>query len=68
MPRCSTRLNEFVLVKYSKVPAEGSYRGQMVINYYYYRLPLRVMEIDDFCYALSPRVYPQVPAQCAKNI
>lgn len=49
MPRCSTRLNEFVLVKYPKIPAEGSYRGQMVINYYYYRLLLRVLEIDGFC-------------------
>lgn len=68
MPRCSTRLNEFVLVKYSKIPAEGSYRGQMVINYYYYRLLLRVLEIDGLCYALSPGVYPQVPVHCAKNI
>lgn len=40
----------------------------MVINYYYYRLLLRVTKIDVFCHALSSGVYLQVPVQCAINI
>ena len=54
MPRCGLRLNEFVLVKYSEIPAEGRERTQVVINYYYYRLLPRVMEMDGLRCVLSP--------------
>lgn len=68
MPRCGLKLNEFVLVKYSEISVEGNLRTQVVINYYYYQLLPRVMEIDDPCHVLSPGVWLQMSVQGTMNI
>lgn len=50
MPWCGLRLDEFVLVKYSAILVDGTWRTQTVVNYYYCRLLLRVTGMDGLCH------------------